>query len=345
MRVVFGGYPSNRWCAGGKERLLRDAADELRRLDVDVELLDPWDWDDDSDFDVLHLWGSEYYQHEMGVRAQARGARLVVTSILVYPTARIERLTRYWRHLDRLVPMATTYSLRRDLLRAADRVVCFATDELTQVQRLYGVPRSRLRHIPISASPAFRTARPELFLERVGIQDPVLSVARIEPRKNTLALVRAARDLGLPLVLIGAMDPAHADYCEQVGKELASLPTGVHLPALPSSDPLLASAYAAARVHALVSLSEQTGVANLEAGLAGANLVVSDLPSTREAFRDFAWYADPHDDAGIRAALGAAYAAPLTAALADHLDASYSTTAVARQLRDLYVEVCSIKPR
>ncbi|MFN2540323.1 MAG: glycosyltransferase [Mycobacteriales bacterium] len=340
MRVVFGGYPSNRWTPGGKERLLHDAATELRELGVDVELLDPWG-SADHHFDVLHLWGSEHYQHEMGIRAKARGAGLLVTSILVYPTTSVERRTRWWRYVDPLVPLATSFSLRRDLLQMADLVVCLARDEIEQVQTTYGVPADRIRLVPATASSAFRSATPDLFLERVGIDDPVLCVARVEPRKNTLALVRAAREVGLPLVLIGELDPNHASYCAAVMSELDRLPAAAHIPFLAPDDPLIPSAYAAARVHALVSHSEQIGVSSLEAGLAGATLVVSQLPSTREVFGELAWYVDPHDQRSIEAALQAAYAAPRTSALAEHLDATYSSRAAARRLKGLYADVCS----
>lgn len=337
-RVLFGAYPTNRWSAGGKERQLRELSAELRTIGVDVDLLDPWAWDDADDADVLHLWGTEYYQHEMATRAKARGMKLVVSSILVYPSRRVERLTELWRFIDPLVPVATSFSLRRGTLHAADLVVCASQTEQVAMQRIYRVPASKVRQVPLSVSPRFRDATPDLFQQRIEVQDPILSVGRIEPRKNTLELVRAARRLDLPLVLIGASGVDQA-YAEQVAREVDASPQIWHVDAVDAEDPLLASAYSAAKVHALISHSEQGGLANLEAAMAGANIVTARLPSTVEYFGDGAWYVDPKKPADIDRALKAAYDAPKSTELQDHVLARYSLGAVAAALRDIYAEV------
>ncbi len=59
-------------------------------------------------------------------------------------------------------------------------------------------------------------------------------------------------------------------------------------------DPLLASAYAAARVFALPSWFETPGLAALEAALAGCAVVITPYGSTREYFGDLVEYARPH---------------------------------------------------
>ena len=56
--------------------------------------------------------------------------------------------------------------------------------------------------------------------------------------------------------------------------------------ALDHHDPLLASAYAAARVFALPSWFETPGLAALEAGLAGCAVAITPFGSTREYFGD-----------------------------------------------------------
>ncbi len=58
-------------------------------------------------------------------------------------------------------------------------------------------------------------------------------------------------------------------------------------------DPLLASAYAAARVFALPSWFETPGLAALEAALAGCAVVITPYGSTREYFGGLVAYARP----------------------------------------------------
>ncbi len=68
-------------------------------------------------------------------------------------------------------------------------------------------------------------------------------------------------------------------------------------------DPLLASAYAAARVFALPSWFETPGLAALEAGLAGCSLTVTPFGSTRDYFGDMVEYARPDRPVEIRRAV------------------------------------------
>ena len=68
-------------------------------------------------------------------------------------------------------------------------------------------------------------------------------------------------------------------------------------------DPLLASAYAAARVFALPSWFETPGLAALEAGLAGCSIAITPYGSTRDYFGDLVEYARPDRVAEIRRAV------------------------------------------
>ena len=69
---------------------------------------------------------------------------------------------------------------------------------------------------------------------------------------------------------------------------------------------LLASAYAAADVHALPSWMETCGLVSLEAALSGTPLVGSTFGHELEYLEGDAWYADPGDVTSIRNAVLAA---------------------------------------
>ena len=106
-----------------------------------------------------------------------------------------------------------------------------------------------------------------MFCRRFGTFPFVLSVGRIEPRKNTLGLIRAARRLELPLVIAGEAPPGFERYEAECRR--AAGDRTIWLGRLDHHDPLLASAYAAARVFALPSWFETPGLAALEAALGG----------------------------------------------------------------------------
>jgi glycosyltransferase involved in cell wall biosynthesis len=138
------------------------------------------------------------------------------------------------------------------------------------------------------------------------VGDFLLTVGNIEPRKNQLGLIRAARQTGTRLVVLGrARDEAYAAACR------AEAGSDVNFPgALAHDDPLLRSAYAACAAFCLPSTLETPGLAALEAAAAGARLVITREGSTCEYFGDDAVYVDPAsvDDiaGGIETALGQA---------------------------------------
>lgn len=134
----------------------------------------------------------------------------------------------------------------------------------------------------------------------------VLCAARIEGRKCHLDLVRAMKDLPYQLVLIGKPAPNHMAYYEAVKKEAGDR---VHfLGQVPHDD--LAQYYKTAKVHTLISWMETPGLASLEAGAMGCNLVITDKGDTRDYFGEDAYYCDPASVESIRETIVRAYDAP-----------------------------------
>jgi glycosyltransferase involved in cell wall biosynthesis len=66
---------------------------------------------------------------------------------------------------------------------------------------------------------------------------------------------------------------------------------------------LLASAYAAAKIHALPSWFETPGLSSLEAGACGAVILSTDQGSTMEYFEDMAVYMNPFHEESLKKAL------------------------------------------
>ncbi len=135
----------------------------------------------------------------------------------------------------------------------------------------------------------------------------ILCVARIEGIKSQLNLVRAMKGLPWQLLLIGKPAPNHLDYYEKVVKEGGD---NVHLLGQIDHE-LLPQYYKMAKVHALISWMETTGLSSLEAACMGCNLVITEKGDTRDYFGDYAYYCDPESVDSIRAALVRAYEAPV----------------------------------
>lgn len=145
----------------------------------------------------------------------------------------------------------------------------------------------------------FLDADPEPFRRHTGIRHPfVLQAGRVEPGKNQAMLCWALRNTQLPIVLIGGTKhwPSYAEVCKSIsGDRLIVID---HLP-----QALLASAYAAARVHCLVSWMDTCGLVSLEAALSGTPVVGSSFGHELEYLKGDAWLADPASPESIRKAV------------------------------------------
>jgi glycosyltransferase involved in cell wall biosynthesis len=181
--------------------------------------------------------------------------------------------------------------------------------EARLLARHYRIPREKIFVAPNGVDRQFAEAIPDLFIEKYGIKDFVLATGMFEERKNQLALIRALKGTGLPLVLIGDSPGVHQWYFERCRQEADR---NVHfIGYLDHDDPLLASAYAASRVLAMPSWHETTGKSALEAALTGTNIVMTIYaPAAKEYLSDLAFYVDPRNTNEIRQAVVWAYEAP-----------------------------------
>jgi glycosyltransferase involved in cell wall biosynthesis len=104
---------------------------------------------------------------------------------------------------------------------------------------------------------------------------------------------------------------------------------------------LLASAYAACDVFVLPSLFETPGIAALEAGLAGAKVVITSQGGTREYFGGLAEYINPYSVKSIRDGIQIALIKQNDKQLRDKIRKEYLWSDVAKHLLSVYQIVVS----
>jgi glycosyltransferase involved in cell wall biosynthesis len=185
--------------------------------------------------------------------------------------------------------------MRRYIYQNADVLLPNSHTEYRYLVKRFGIQNDYIA-VPNAVDSQFADGDADAFHRKFGLRDFVLCVAVVQARKNQARLIQAMDGLGLPLVLIGPEERRYAKRC----RALASSNTHF-LGELRGED--LRNAYAAARVHALVSFYETPGLSSLEAAIADNVLVVSDRGCTREYFQDEAFYCDPNSVDSIRAAL------------------------------------------
>jgi glycosyltransferase involved in cell wall biosynthesis len=328
---------------GGGENQLVQTGRHLEDLGLTVRLFSPW-LDRIEDARVLHLFGMSREGLELAKVARARGVRVALSPICWYEPRAISALaTGPARRACDLGKWALKWALprwpgwRRSLLRLADVVLPNSEAEALQLVRLFAVEPSRIRVVPNGVQSTFTHASPALFRSEYGMGDFVLYVGRIEPRKNVLGLVRAVSAASLPLVAIGDAPPSHEAYAEACYREGEGLVRWID--AVEHDDPLLASAYAAARVFALPSWFETPGLAALEAALAGCAVVVTPFGCTREYFGERVEYARPDRPSRIIRAIVRAWESGPDPRLASHVGSRFLWSDVAQRTAEVYDQI------
>ncbi len=227
--------------------------------------------------------------------------------------------------------------VKRQLIKTVDIILPNGVSEQREVERDFGTAK-RAVFVPNGVEAEFDGADPAAFAAKYKLTDFVLSVGRVESRKNALALVKAAKKLDLPLVMIGN-DQVEPGYGAAV--KAAAGPKTIFIPEMDHDS--LGSAYAAAKVHALASWFETPGLSSLEAALCGANIVTTDRGTVKEYFADLVWYCDPKDQPSIEKALTAAMQAPKSDKLRQHLLADFTWDKTSEVTEQAYRQIMEPK--
>jgi glycosyltransferase involved in cell wall biosynthesis len=171
-------------------------------------------------------------------------------------------------------------------------------------------PNFRYVVVPNGVSPTFFKANPNSFQEKYGKLPFVLCVGRVESRKNQLRIIAAVKELRkgdpfLRLVLVGAFNPHHLEYCYRVRREVAANNWIMHIPEVPYTK--IPAVFAAAKSHVSASWKETSGLVNVEAALAGCGVVSPNKGYCREYLGGEAEYCDPGDVSSIAAAISRSF--------------------------------------
>ncbi|NIS38512.1 glycosyltransferase family 4 protein [Candidatus Saccharibacteria bacterium] len=345
MKILFATHEGVPLYGGGPYVKMLATQKHLRQFNVTVDLFNMWDSSLQlKSYDLIHLFGSNFATYNLARNLKYQGRKYVVNSIfftrrsayVVKVITAIDKLTR------KFIPgIWWDYGFTRDICEWSECVLPNTVDEGKLIETGLGIPRRKIRVIPNGVSEEFLNGDPALFKKEYGLENFILNVGHIGPRrKNVLALVRALAKIDHPAVLITKI--LHTKETEQILAEAKQNKNLLIIDGLLHNSPLLASAYAACDVFVLPSQFETPGRAALEAALAGAKIVITPYGGTREYFKSFAEYVNPYSIQSIRDGIEKALRAPQNPALKEHVKQNFLWRKIARQTLDLYQEIIKI---
>ncbi len=191
---------------------------------------------------------------------------------------------------------------QKALLEMADRLICFSYTEMRQMS----LNLNRIRPFSIVYNSAdhetFGVHSPEVFIESYGIKDFVIAAGHVEWRKNQLMMLYALRNNPeIPIVIVGAKtNDEYYELCRLWAHKNTTFISQL-------KHRHLASAFAAAKVHAQPSWIEGISLSAIEAAMCGCTPVVADRAGEIEYYGELGAYANPGSIDSIRKAVLAAY--------------------------------------
>lgn len=337
MKVLFDSYSTvmqNR--AGGVAVKIKKTAQNLGKH-LDVKLFDKWT-DKIEDYDVLHIFKTSMDAYGEISYAKKKNVKVVVS-------ATVNSEPGLKTRINKIIAICTgqknSYAIIKKTLVLADAVICETEKEKDFVSRFFSIGKEKLFVIPCAFDAKREDIKAEYFREKTKVEGEfILQVGRFDPNKNQLSTIKAVNGTDMQLVLIGGPDKDFAEYYDECKKEAGD---NVHfLGWVDHSDPLLASAYAAAHTFILPSYNETFGMVLFESGMYGCNIVVTKaLPLKSWGIDKICWQINPSSVDDIREKLSMSLEHKRSGEITHIVERDFSWESVIKKHLDVYNFVLS----
>lgn len=333
MRVLLCTNQTLSMPGGGMRTQVLKTEQYLTRLGIQTERFSAWkhyQWDT---IDIVHVFVSDMTNYFL-LSSLPKESCIVISPIIdkTYNWPKI----RILEELSGILPkqVLTSYRSHQLAFRKARAVISRSSDEYTKLQKGFKVNVNKIFTVPCGVDSEYIEAKPDLFIDRYSSKDFVLYVGQIgNPRKNLTRLLRVARQLKeVEFVLIGPILATREGH--MILNLSQMLPNVRVLGPLPAE--FVKSAFAAAHTLVLPSVIEGVGLVTLEAGLAGAQIVVTPHGGPRDYLGDHVIYVNPQSEESIRKGLVTSLNRPKDNLLREYIFHNYLWENVTRKLVDVY---------
>jgi len=339
MKVLFNTYPSAFQSIGGGEIQLLKTKEYLEKLGIEVKLFDQWK-DKITDYDIFHSFSTHSETAKLLEFVKSKGVPIVISTIF-WTIGEFAIKDKNIKNSDKMKIFAksmidkyfTKLSPTKSILEIANILLPNGIAERDKIIDVFKIDKKKFKIIPNGVDKKYANTSPEMFNEKYGLEDFVLSVGAIGPRKNQFNLIRALKGEDIPIVLIGSTnDKNYLDLCKREGGK------NVHILGF-VDEKMLMSAYAACKTFALLGWYETPGLTALEAGLAGVNVVITNVGTTKEYFKNYVQYVNFDDIEDVKEKVVASFNSPKNDKLKKHILKNFTWEKTAEKTLEAYERV------
>ncbi len=332
---------------GGAETQILKSKEYLNQMSCEVKLFDMWD-DNINNYDIIHIFNPNRFPveaSEIMSKCHEKDIKVAVSPIFWNSPYESNKNIKsfFWSLylksiktplLKNFTSSLGTYQYKKTLFDYSNIILPNTKAELSLIREYYDIKHDRFSLIPNGVDSKFKEGNHELFMDKYGLEDFVLYVGGIYKRKNVLNLIKAfvKSEIDTKLVIIGRIyDMEYYKLCRKESNENV-----IFIPPLLHDSELLKSAYKASKVLALPSYFETPGLAALEGGLAGSNVIITEIGGTKEYFDQYAWYVNPLNENELIESIISAYNNPKTNKLSKHIEKNFTWEKVAEKNLNVY---------
>lgn len=181
--------------------------------------------------------------------------------------------------------------------QAADRIIAISECTKNDIIDLFHISEHKIDVVYQGCHESFKTTKSEdqkrAIKEKLGLpQEFLLNVGTIEARKNILPVVKALKDIDIPLVIIGKPTRYHQEIMEYIRQN--KMENKIYFfQGLEMEE--LAVLYAAATIFIYPSIYEGFGIPIIEALYSGTPVITNKMGVFPEAGGPSSCYIDPMD--------------------------------------------------
>lgn len=218
MKVLFVPPMSYPLHMGGFESQVLHIFNELRLQGIDVHWFDLKSTEI-RDYDIIHFHSSVTEFVSVAMKARDLGKKIVVTTMVGSPRYS-NNSYKFKLLMSRIPGFFYVYKKINQLYNYADGFIVLTNFEKNRLENVFNVKR-KVSVIPNGIDDSYFLTQ-KIDNLNIPVTNYILVVGRIEPDKNQLSLIEAAKQLNFNILIVGDPGTGMHDYfniCKEYGGE------------------------------------------------------------------------------------------------------------------------------